>query len=96
MVKRLRPIVTWMMGINAYGLTSQRLYHCESLEYMHTASLFFDDLPSQDNASSRRGRSTLHDGLQRCDRRVNWPFLTQKAFEEQTSLDQFDSKMVLA
>ena len=60
--KRLRPIVTWFMGVNEYGLKSSAIEPLlRSLEYMHTASLIFDDLPSQDNASTRRGRPTLHE-----------------------------------
>jgi hypothetical protein len=59
--KRLRPIVTWVMGVNEYGLNKSAIVPLlRSLEYMHTASLIFDDLPSQDNASTRRGLPTLH------------------------------------
>ena len=60
--KRLRPIMTWVMGVNEYGLNESSIVPLlRSLEYMHTASLIFDDLPSQDNASTRRGRPTLHE-----------------------------------
>ena len=59
--KRLRPIVTWMLGVREYGLDSEAIVPLlKSLEYMHTASLILDDLPSQDNAPIRRGRATLH------------------------------------
>jgi geranylgeranyl pyrophosphate synthase len=30
------------------------------IEYLHTSSLIFDDLPAQDNSDLRRGRPTLH------------------------------------
>ncbi|WP_342599068.1 polyprenyl synthetase family protein [Psychrobacillus sp. FSL H8-0483] len=94
--KRLRPIVTWFMGVNAYGLKSSAIEPLlRSLEYMHTASLIFDDLPSQDNASTRRGRPTLHEMHNIAVSELTGLFLTQKAIEEQTSLDQFDSKTVL-
>ncbi|MEI4770276.1 polyprenyl synthetase family protein [Psychrobacillus sp. FJAT-51614] len=94
--KRLRPIVTWFMGINAYGLNKLAIIPLlRSLEYMHTASLIFDDLPSQDNASTRRGRPTLHEAYNVAISELTGLFLTQKAIEEQTSLDQFDSKTVL-
>lgn len=95
--KRLRPIITWMMGINEYGLAKSAIVPLlRSLEYMHTASLIFDDLPSQDNASIRRGRSTLHMVYNDAIAELTGLFLTQKAFEEQASLDQFDSKTVLS
>ncbi|MEK4487226.1 polyprenyl synthetase family protein [Psychrobacillus sp. FSL H8-0484] len=94
--KRLRPIVTWFMGVNAYGLKSSAIEPLlRSLEYMHTASLIFDDLPSQDNASTRRGRPTLHEMHNIAISELTGLFLTQKAIEEQTSLNQFDSKTVL-
>lgn len=94
--KRLRPIVTWFMGVNAYGFNSSVLEPLlKSLEYMHTASLIFDDLPSQDNASLRRGRSTLHEVYNISIAELTGLFLTQKAIWEQTTLEQFDTKAVL-
>ncbi|KLT16023.1 geranyl transferase [Neobacillus vireti] len=94
--KRLRPIVAWVMGVNEYGLKSSTIEPLlKSLEYMHTASLIFDDLPSQDNASIRRGRPTLHKMYNIAIAELTALFLTQKATEEQASLDQFDSKTVL-
>ncbi|WP_410489335.1 polyprenyl synthetase family protein [Bacillus sp. DTU_2020_1000418_1_SI_GHA_SEK_038] len=94
--KRLRPIVTWVMGINEYGLEKSAIIPLlRSLEYMHTASLIFDDLPSQDNASTRRGRPTLHQVYNIAVAELTGLFLTQKAIAEQASLDQFDSKTVL-
>lgn len=94
--KRLRPIMTWVMGVNEYGLNKSSIVPLlRSLEYMHTASLIFDDLPSQDNASTRRGRPTLHQEYDVAIAELTALFLTQKAVEEQTSLDQYDSKTVL-
>ncbi|MBS4192326.1 polyprenyl synthetase family protein [Bacillus sp. FJAT-49705] len=94
--KRLRPIVAWFMGVNEYGLESSAIVPLlRSLEYMHTASLIFDDLPSQDNATIRRGRSTLHHVYNSAIAELTGLFLTQKATWEQASLDQFDSKTVL-
>ncbi|WP_139365157.1 polyprenyl synthetase family protein [Litchfieldia alkalitelluris] len=95
--KRLRPIVTWVMGIYQYGLTKSAILPLlKSLEYMHTASLIFDDLPAQDNASTRRGRATLHQVYNAAIAELTGLFLTQKAIEEQTTLDQFDAKTVLS
>ena len=88
--KRLRPIMTWVMGVNEYGLKQSAILPLlRSLEYMHTASLIFDDLPSQDNASIRRGRPTLHQVYNIATAELTGLFLTQKAVEEQASLDQF-------
>lgn len=94
--KRLRPIMAWIMGVNGYGLNKSAIVPLlRSLEYMHTASLIFDDLPSQDNALTRRGRPTLHEVNNSAIAELTGLFLTQKAIEEQASLDQFDSKTVL-
>lgn len=94
--KRLRPIMTWVMGVREYGLHQSAIVPLlRALEYMHTASLIFDDLPSQDNASIRRGRPTLHKKYNMAIAELTGLFLTQRAVEEQTSLDQFDAKRVL-
>ncbi|MEH7076801.1 polyprenyl synthetase family protein [Neobacillus drentensis] len=94
--KRLRPIMTWVMGVNEYGLDKSAIVPLlKSLEYMHTASLIFDDLPSQDNSSVRRGRPTLHQVFNVSIAELTGLFLTQKAIEEQASLNYFDSKTVL-
>lgn len=95
--KRLRPIMTWVMGVNGYGLRKPAIVPLlKSLEYMHTASLIFDDLPSQDNASIRRGRETVHQVYNTAIAEITGLFLTQKATEEQASLEGFDPKTVLA
>lgn len=94
--KRLRPIITWMMGVNHYGFRPSSLVPLlKSLEYMHTASLIFDDLPSQDNAPARRGRPTLHKVYNTAIAELTGLFLTQKAIEEQTELHDFDADIVL-
>ena len=85
------------MGVNGYGLDSKAILPLlRSLEYVHTASLIFDDLPSQDNADTRRGRLTLHAVYNCAVAELAGLFLTQKAVEEQASLDQFDPKTVLS
>ncbi|MED3563963.1 polyprenyl synthetase family protein, partial [Bacillus xiapuensis] len=94
--KRLRPIITWFMGVNAYGFNPQDIVPLlKSLEYMHTASLIFDDLPSQDNASIRRGNPALHKTFNIAIAELTGLFLTQKATGEQASLEKFDAKTVL-
>ncbi|WP_202113442.1 polyprenyl synthetase family protein [Paenibacillus sp. MMS18-CY102] len=95
--KRLRPILTWVMGVQQYGLRAESIVPLlRSLEYMHTASLIFDDLPSQDNAPTRRGRSTLHEVHDSATAELTGLLLIQRATQEQASLDQFDAKNVLA
>ncbi len=45
----------------AYGLDTSRANSLAiALEYFHTASLIFDDLPCMDNASHRRGAPCVH------------------------------------
>nr|WP_309100903.1 polyprenyl synthetase family protein [Fredinandcohnia onubensis] len=94
--KRLRPIVTWMMGVKEYGLKESTIAPLlKSLEYMHTASLIYDDLPSQDNASFRRGQETVHQVYNTAIAELTGLFLTQRATFEQASLTQFDAEVVL-
>jgi geranylgeranyl pyrophosphate synthase len=94
--KRLRPIMTWVMGVKGFELDKHALFPLlRSLEYMHTASLIFDDLPSQDNSPTRRGRATLHEVYSEAIAELTGLFLTQKAFQEQASLEEFDAKTVL-
>ncbi|MDQ0195279.1 polyprenyl synthetase family protein [Paenibacillus wynnii] len=94
--KRIRPLLAWVMGVNEYGLQPSAIVPLlRSLEYLHTASLIFDDLPSQDNASTRRGRPTLHQVYNSATAELTGLFLIQKGIEEQTSLHSFDAKTVL-
>ncbi|WP_075983386.1 polyprenyl synthetase family protein [Bacillus massilinigeriensis] len=94
--KRLRPIMTWVLGVKEYGLNHSTIGPLlKAIEYMHTASLIFDDLPSQDNASIRRGRPTLHQVYNTAIAELTGLFLTQKATEELASLEQFDAISVL-
>jgi geranylgeranyl pyrophosphate synthase len=59
--KRLRGLLALQLAKGRYHLSDNT---CGAiirlLEYMHTASLIFDDKPSQDNADRRRGHPTLH------------------------------------
>lgn len=94
--KRIRPLVAWAMGRDVYGLNPEALWPLlRSLEYMHTASLIFDDLPSQDNAEFRRGHRTLHHTYDVATAELTGLFLTQRAVEEQASLEPFDPAVVL-
>ncbi|MFB1050957.1 polyprenyl synthetase family protein [Paraliobacillus sp. JSM ZJ581] len=94
--KRLRPIMSWMIAEKTYQLDKCAIIPLlKSLEYMHTASLIFDDLPAQDNASVRRGRATVHEVYDQAVGELTGLFLTQQATYEQASLTQFDSNTVL-
>lgn len=88
--------MTWVMAVNEYGLQPSAVMPLlRSLEYMHTASLIFDDLPSQDNASTRRGRPTLHQVHDSAVAEITGLYLIQKAIEEQSSLKGFNPETVL-
>ncbi|WP_334074623.1 MULTISPECIES: polyprenyl synthetase family protein [Paenibacillus] len=94
--KRIRPVLSWVMGVKEYGLDASALTPLfRALEYMHTASLIFDDLPSQDNSTTRRGRPTLHQVHNSAIAELTGIYLIQKAIEEQASLEGFDHKTVL-
>ncbi|WP_308637339.1 polyprenyl synthetase family protein [Paenibacillus silvisoli] len=95
--KRLRPIMTWFMGVHYYGMAASSIVPLwRSLEYMHTASLIFDDLPSQDNASTRRGRLALHELHNSATAELTGLLLIQRSTQEQASLKPFDAETVLA
>ena len=56
----VRPRIVFQGGI-AYGLENTRAMDLAiALEYFHTASLLFDDLPCMDNAIERRGAPCVH------------------------------------
>jgi geranylgeranyl pyrophosphate synthase len=56
----VRPRVVCQVA-TAYGMDSEAAIQLGvALEYFHTASLIFDDLPSMDNATSRRGAPCVH------------------------------------
>ena len=94
--KRLRPVMARMMCVEQYGLSLKAVMPLlKSLEYMHTASLILDDLPSQDNASFRRGRQTVHMVYNTAVAELTSLFLTQKAIEEQTKIPGFQAEIIL-
>jgi geranylgeranyl pyrophosphate synthase len=56
----VRPRMVFQVA-TAYGLDTTRAEDLAiALEYFHTASLLFDDLPCMDNASERRGVPCVH------------------------------------
>jgi geranylgeranyl diphosphate synthase, type II len=58
--KRLRPILALMVAEVLRGDPESVLPAAGAIEMVHTASLILDDLPSMDDAATRRGRPTCH------------------------------------
>ncbi|HEX8473879.1 MAG TPA: polyprenyl synthetase family protein [Pyrinomonadaceae bacterium] len=58
--KRLRPVLTLLGAELVGGASDAALRAATAVEYVHTSSLIFDDLPCMDDASERRGRLCLH------------------------------------
>lgn len=59
--KRLRPVLT-MLGAELVGGSADEVAPSAiAVEYVHTSSLIFDDLPCMDDARQRRGKTSLHD-----------------------------------
>ena len=58
--KRLRPVLT-LLGAELVGGKSETVVPAAcAVEFIHTSSLIFDDLPCMDNADERRGKTSLH------------------------------------
>jgi geranylgeranyl diphosphate synthase type II len=58
--KLVRARLVYEMS-QAYGLTDRRAKNLAiAIEYFHTASLLFDDLPCMDDATERRGEPCVH------------------------------------
>lgn len=58
--KRLRPLMMLMVS-DLYNIELKKVLPLAcGIEYLHTSSLIFDDLPAQDNSDLRRGQPTLH------------------------------------
>ena len=58
--KRLRPILSLLVADVLKGNPEAVLPAGCAIEMVHTASLILDDLPSMDDAKTRRGRPTCH------------------------------------
>jgi len=58
--KRLRPILSLLVAEVLKGNPDAVLPAGCAIEMVHTASLILDDLPSMDDARTRRGRPTCH------------------------------------
>lgn len=58
--KRLRPVLTLLGAELVGGERKAVMRAAAAVEYVHTSSLIFDDLPCMDDARERRGRDALH------------------------------------
>lgn len=58
--KRMRPLFTLLAAHTVGGDPARALPIACAIEYLHTCSLIFDDLPAMDNAEKRRGRPSAH------------------------------------
>lgn len=59
--KRVRPLLT-LLGAELFGGKAESVMPAAVAgEFIHTSSLIFDDLPCMDDASERRGQSSLHE-----------------------------------
>jgi geranylgeranyl pyrophosphate synthase len=59
--KRLRPVLTLLGAELVGGKTDLIVQPACAVEFIHTSSLIFDDLPCMDNANERRGKASLHE-----------------------------------
>ncbi|MEJ7618151.1 MAG: polyprenyl synthetase family protein, partial [Pyrinomonadaceae bacterium] len=58
--KRLRPVLTLLGGEIVGGSGKALMTAASAVEFVHTSSLIFDDLPCMDDARERRGQTPLH------------------------------------
>lgn len=59
--KRIRPILT-LLGAELFETDLQKILPAAvAVEYVHTSSLIFDDLPCMDDARERRGQPCVHE-----------------------------------
>lgn len=59
--KRLRPVLT-LLGAEIVGGDAETvLPAAAAVEFVHSSSLIFDDLPAMDNTPERRGKLSLHE-----------------------------------
>ena len=95
--KRLRSVLAHTMCVDRYGFSpEQSINVIKLLEYMHTASIIFDDKPSQDNSDLRRGKASLHAQYQ-CEATAELAgvFLMMRAVEVQSQIKEIEPQRVL-
>ncbi len=58
--KRLRPILTLVGAELCGGYAAEAMHSAVAVEFVHSSSLIFDDLPCMDDSPERRGKAALH------------------------------------
>lgn len=59
--KRLRPVLTMLAAELVGGKSDDVINAASAVEFIHTSSLIFDDLPCMDDSPNRRGKLSLHE-----------------------------------
>lgn len=59
--KRLRPVLTLLGAELVGGQTDSIVPAACAVEFIHSSSLIFDDLPAMDDSDRRRGKDSLHE-----------------------------------
>ena len=91
--KRLRPILMFaayemLIGRKNIGRLNRLLPAACALEFIHTASLIHDDLPSVDNSFERRGKPSCHEKFGEATAILAGDALITKAIEILTEIKQ--------
>lgn len=95
--KHLRAALAYVMCVDNYNndpkITKPII---QLLEYMHTASIIFDDKPSQDNSDLRRGQPSLHNKTQsEATAELTGVYLMMRAVEVQSEMKGFPAQNIL-
>ncbi len=95
--KRIRAVIASVLSTDLYGFTDkQQVAVNQLLEYMHSASLILDDLPSQDDAAFRRGKASAHVHFKSVAKaELGSVYLMMKAIEVQAGITSHPATAVL-
>lgn len=93
--KRIRPILLLASYLSFKDDFKKALPFAVSLEFIHTYSLIHDDLPSIDNADTRRGRASLHKVFGEDIAILTGDALLTLAFENIAKSKDFNEKIIL-
>ncbi|MGB9749478.1 MAG: polyprenyl synthetase family protein [Caldisericia bacterium] len=93
--KRLRPILLLASYSSFKDDIEKAVPFSVSIEFIHTYSLIHDDLPSIDNADTRRGRASLHKVFGEDIAVLTGDALLTLAFENMTKSKEFNDKIIL-
>ncbi len=95
--KHLRAAMAYVMCVDRYHVKPKdTVAIIQLLEYMHTASIIFDDKPSQDNSAYRRGQPTLHKKANsEATAELTGVFMMMRAVEVQSAMQGFAPQNIL-